>query len=122
MNAILQSTESVADSDALPETGARRAGGIDGEHRWADAVLAGENKVLEMIAGGSSLSSILEALCRVVEEMYPGSFCSILLLDANGERLWQGAAPSLPKSYSEAMEGREVAKCWGPCGMAAFRK
>ena len=88
---------------------------------WAEAALAGENRVLEMIAGGRSLLSILEALCLAVEEICHGSLCSVLLLDAKGERLWQGAAPSLPQSYLAAFDGREIASCWGPCGAAAIR-
>jgi PAS domain S-box-containing protein len=92
------------------------------ERRWAEAVLAGEKRVLEMIAGGSALGLVLDGLCRVAEETSCGSLCSILLLDAKGERLWHGAAPSLPKSYIEQFNGREIATCWGPCGAAAFHK
>ena len=88
----------------------------------AEAALAGENRVLEMIAGGDSLPSILEALCLAVEGTWCGSLCSILLLDVKGERLCQGAAPSLPKIYLEAFIGREIASSWGPCGAAAFHK
>jgi PAS domain S-box-containing protein len=100
-----------------------KCGGAPREDRyWAERVLAGEKRVLEMIAGGDVLASILDALCRVAEEISCGSLCSILLLDAKGERLWQGAAPSLPKSYTDEFNGREIASCWGPCGMAAFRK
>ena len=88
----------------------------------AERALAGEKRVLEMIARGRSLSAILDALCLVVEEICRGSLCSILLLDAKGERLRQGAAPSLPKNYLEAFEGREIASCWGPCGAAALHK
>ena len=75
-----------------------------------------------MIAGGQALTLILEALCRVVEDICQGSFCSIGLLDAKGERIYIGAAPSFPKSYFEAFKDREIASCWGPCGTAAFRK
>ncbi|MGO9203680.1 MAG: GAF domain-containing protein [Limisphaerales bacterium] len=89
---------------------------------WAEAGLAGEKRVLQMIAGGESLPSILDALCLAVEEVCRGSLCSILLLDAKGDRLWQGAAPSLPRSCVEALDGREIASCWGPCGAAAFHK
>ncbi len=53
----------------------------------AEAALTGEKHVLEMIAGGDPLPSILAALCRVVEEVCRGSLCSILLLDAKGDRL-----------------------------------
>src|SRR5262249_5596240 len=71
--------------------------------KWAEAVLAGEKRVLEMIAGGSSLSSILDVVCLVVEDLSRGSLCSILLLDAAGERLCHGAAPNLPESYTRAV-------------------
>jgi hypothetical protein len=84
-------------------------------------VLAGEKRVLEMIAGGNALDSILDALCRVVEEISCGSLCSILILDAKGDRLWHGAGPSLPKSYLETFNGREIVDCCGPCAMAASR-
>ena len=58
-----------------------------------------------MIAKGNSLSVILNAFCRLVEELSEGSLASILLLDPNGNRLWHGAAPSLPKSYTDAIDG-----------------
>ena len=86
------------------------------ERPWTEASLAGEKRLLEMIAGGQPLPSILEALCLIVEEICCGSLCSILFLDGKGERLWEGAAPSLPKSYLAAFNGREIASCWGPCG------
>ena len=105
-----------------PRFGLVREENARGDRRWAEAALAGEKRVLEMIAGGNTLPSILEAVCRVAEERSPGSLCSILLLDAKGQRLGLGAAPSLPKSYIEAFDGREIASCWGPCGAAAFRK
>src|SRR5262245_16959809 len=49
--------------------------------KWAEAVLAGEKRVLEMIAGAKPLCSILEILCRVVEEISGSASCSILMLD-----------------------------------------
>jgi signal transduction histidine kinase/PAS domain-containing protein len=90
--------------------------------RWAEAALAGEKRILEMIAGGQRLTLILEALCRVIEAICQGSLCSIGLLDPKGERMHIGAAPSFPKSWSEPFKEREIASCWGPCGAAAFRK
>jgi signal transduction histidine kinase len=123
MNANLQESEGVArvlDSQELGPTTC--VGALREDRPWAEAVLAGEKRVLELIAGGNALALILDALCRVAEEISRGSLCSILLLDAKGERLWQGAAPSLPKSYSEAFNGREISACWDPCGAAAFHK
>jgi PAS domain S-box-containing protein len=122
MSADLQEIEGVAKVRDSQESAAECPDESREERRWAEAVLAGEKKVLELIAGGGALGSILDALCREVEEISRGSLCSILLLDAKGQRLWPGAAPSLPKSYTEEFNGREIASCWGPCGAAAFHK
>ncbi len=92
------------------------------ERRRAEALLAGEKRLLEMIAKGDSLSMILEALCRLVEELSKGSLSSILLLDPDGNRLWHGAAPSLPKSYIDAIDGGFIGPAAGSCGTAAYRK
>ena len=94
-----------------------------GELEQGEALLAGENRLLEMVAKGEALPSILDGICRLVEEISTGSLCSILLLDANGERLWHGAAPSLPASYTSAFDGRAIGPETGPCGRATyFRK
>src|SRR6185436_3319475 len=94
-----------------------------GELEQGEALLAGENRLLEMLAKGEALPSILDGICRLVEEISAGSLCSILLLDANGDRLWHGAAPSLPASYTSAFEGRAIGPETGPCGRATyFRK
>ena len=45
---------------------------------------------------------------------------SILLLDADGRRLRHAAAPSLPKSYCDAIDGGEIGPEAGSCGTAAF--
>jgi len=39
------------------------------EHRRATSALAGEKRLLEMIARGDSRTAILDALCRLVEEL-----------------------------------------------------
>ncbi len=93
-----------------------------GELEQGEALLAGENRLLEMVAKGESLPSILDGICRLVEEISSGSLCSILLLDASGNRLWHGAAPSLPASYIGAFGGRAIGPTTGPCGRACFFK
>src|SRR6185295_16877093 len=85
-----------------------------------EALLAGENRLLELVAKGEALPSILDGICRLVEEISSGSLCSILLLDQNGGRLWHGAAPSLPASYIGAFAGRAIGPRSGPCGRAVY--
>src|SRR5437016_14336563 len=87
-----------------------------GELEDAEPLLAGENRLLEMVAKGEPLPSILDGICRLVEEISSGSLCSILLLDPISNCFWHGAAPSLPASYTSAFDGRAIGPETGPCG------
>src|SRR5436305_4112651 len=91
------------------------------QRKRREGLLAGENRVLEMVAKGDSLSDILEILCLLVEEQSSGVLASILLMDANGKQLRHGAAPNLPKAYTEAIDGAFVGPAVGSCGTAAYR-
>src|SRR5262249_24365021 len=88
---------------------------------WSEALLAGQKRVLELIAQGEALPHILEALCRVVEEQSSDMLGSCLVLDANGTHLRHGAAPRLPKSYLEAIDGVAIGPTGGSCHTAAYR-
>ena len=92
------------------------------DRKRAEGLLDGENLVLEMTAKGSSLESILEALCRVVEQTASGSYCSVLLFDPSGSKIEQAIAPSLPSSYNNRFPGTPVDREGGPCTVAALRK
>src|SRR5258708_35603822 len=72
-----------------------------------------------MVARGDSLAEILDSLCRFVEAQPNGVLASISLLD--GGRLWRGAAPSLPKAYTDAINGMAIGPSAGSCGAAAYR-
>jgi PAS domain S-box-containing protein len=87
----------------------------------AEALLAGEKRLLEMVARGDSLPFILDALCRLVEELSSGALSSILLFDPNNNQLSHGAAPSLPKAYVDAIDGLTIGPSAGSCGTAAYR-
>jgi PAS domain S-box-containing protein len=85
-----------------------------------EALLAGETRLLEMIAKGEPLPEMLDALCRLVEQESPESMCSILFVDEDGKRLRTGAAPSLPPSYASMLDGWPIGPDNGPCARAAF--
>lgn len=89
------------------------------ERKRAEALLAGEKHVLEMLARGDSLPEILDSLCRLVEEQVSGVLASILLLEGN--RLRHGAAPSLPETFTNAIDGVQIGPSEGSCGTAAYR-
>ena len=88
----------------------------------AETLLAGENRLLEMLATGCTLTEFLDALCRLIEKIASGTLCGIVLVDSIGNRLQHGAAPSLPLSYNESIHGRPVNLFSGPCAMAASLK
>ena len=92
------------------------------DRKRAESLLAGENLVLEMTAKDNSLESILEALCRVVEQTASGCRCSILLFDPSGSKILQAVAPGLPSSYNDRFPGTPVDREGGPCTEAARRK
>ena len=84
----------------------------------AEALLAEENQILELVAKGGSQRQILESICRLVEWQSDGVLASILLLD--GDRLRHGAAPSLPQAYKDAIDGAQIGPAAGSCGTAAY--
>jgi PAS domain S-box-containing protein len=78
--------------------------------------------VLGLIRAQAPLPKILETLCAHIEKQHPGLICSVLLLDADGSTLRHGAAPSLPKEYTQAINGAQVGPSVGSCGTAVYRK
>jgi PAS domain S-box-containing protein len=90
------------------------------ERKRAQVLLSGENRLLEMIARGVPRARILEAICRLVEELVGGASSSILLLDPKTNQLWHGANISLPAAYVEAINGLIIGPHAGACGTAAY--
>ncbi len=88
------------------------------DRKRSEALLAGEKQLLEMVAGGHSMSEILEAICRLVESTAGGCYCSVLLADPSGTRVEHGAAPSFPASFINSIVGRPLKIDDGPCGLA----
>src|SRR5713226_6019597 len=92
------------------------------DRKRAESLLAGENLDLEMTAKGDSLESILEALCRVVEQTAIGCCCSVVLIDPSGSKIEKAVGPSLPASYNDYFPGIPVAREGGPCTEAVRHK
>ncbi|QLF93178.1 EAL domain-containing protein [Pseudomonas sp. ABC1] len=79
-----------------------------------------QHKVLEAMAREASLSEVMLLICREVERIAPEVIASILQVDEEGF-LRPLASPSLPESYSNALDGVHSGPCVGSCGTAAFR-
>src|SRR4030095_13694974 len=73
------------------------------------------------LTSGESLEQVLDRHLLAVEQMGHGDLLtSILLLSPDGTRLSHGAAPNLPRTYREAIDGSEIGPRAGSCGTAAF--
>jgi PAS domain S-box-containing protein len=89
------------------------------ERRHIEILLDTQKKALEMVVSGSPLAEVLGYLAAIVEGQSDGSaVASILLLD-DGGRLHNGASPSLPEDYLQAIEGIEADAGVGTCCAAA---
>src|SRR5881227_1558718 len=91
------------------------------ERKKSEALLAGEKRLLEMIATGAGLKEILNTLCLIIEEQRAGTLASVLLLNADGVHLDCIAGPNLPKEWAQQMENLPIGPCAGSCGTAAYR-
>ncbi len=70
---------------------------------------------------GDSLEHVLDRHLLAVEAMADVELLtSILLLSPDGKRLFHGAAPNLPQSYRDAIDGMEIGPSAGSCGTAAY--
>lgn len=92
------------------------------KHHRLEVIQKARNIVLELVAKGQPLQEVLTVLVQNCETLFPGMLGSVLLMDETGTRLLAGAAPSLPKDYSEAIHGVEIGDGVGSCGTAAYRK
>ncbi|MGN6608116.1 MAG: GAF domain-containing protein [Jatrophihabitans sp.] len=90
------------------------------EHGDAVALLDRQTGILEQIAAGVALPGVLTGITTTLEDLVPGSSCSVLLLDRETATLRHGAAPSLPVDYSAAIDGMSIGPLAGSCGTAAY--
>lgn len=85
----------------------------------AENLLDAQKRSLEMVVSGAPLTEVLTYLTRVVEEQAEGqAIASVLLLDEQG-CFQNGASPSLPDEYTEAISGLKPDPNVGTCCAAA---
>src|SRR5580704_2945224 len=102
-------------------TGVQLAASPDPQ-KAAEALSQLDEKILALIMGQAPLADVLEAICTQIEKRYSGLLCSVLLLESDGTTLRTSAAPSLPKEYSEAIDGFQIGPRAGSCGTAVHRR
>lgn len=87
------------------------------ERKRAEMLERDRNQILEMVAANAPLEAVLARLASLVERQVPGLVCAVLL--ARQGRLRCGAAPSLPASYAELLDGVELGAVPGLLAKAA---
>jgi signal transduction histidine kinase len=91
------------------------------DRKSAEALLAGERRLFEMVATDVPLKEIFNELCLIIQRQRPGTHASVLMLTREGHHLTVVAGPTLPEGWSEQMEKLPVGPCAGSCGTAAYR-
>jgi PAS domain S-box-containing protein len=90
--------------------------------RRNETLLAGQKRVLEMVATSAPLADTLAELMRFIEAQEEGLRCGILTVSEDGGHFQRGYGPSLPEAYHKALEGVPIRPPYlGPCGEAAHR-
>jgi PAS domain S-box-containing protein len=92
------------------------------DRKRAEAQLAGEKRLLELVASGHSLTSVLSELCKFVENTTTDCKCGIYFIDWRSGTFQFGLAPSLPATFNDPVKGLTVSTDVGPCGVAALTK
>ena len=78
--------------------------------------------ILELLAKGERLETVLYSLIEAHEQQNPEMICSILMLDHDGQYLNNSVAPNLPTFYRTAIEGININDTVGACTSAAMTK
>lgn len=92
------------------------------DRKQAETLRAAEKHALEMIADGASLRDVLDQLCGAIDSQVTPSVTTILLMDADGKRLWQGGGQRVPPEWISNIVPVPVAYEAGLCGTAAYLK
>ena len=87
----------------------------------AQQLLQGQQRILEMVAGGESLERSLQAIAGFSEACLPEMLASILYYDPYEKRLRRGGYGQLPDSFQAAVDGLVPGPKAGSCGTCAFR-
>ena len=86
-------------------------------------LLALEKRVLEINATQvTSLKETVDHFLNGLEDMFPGMLCSVLTLDEDGVSMRNLSAPSLPQSFTHAIDGEQIGPNAGSCGTAMYTK
>ena len=85
-----------------------------------EALLRGQQEVLELIAANAPLAESLTAIARFAERSIPELMASILYYDPKAKRLRSGGYARLPDSFARIVDGLVPGPNMGSCGTSAY--
>ena len=85
-----------------------------------EALLRGQQDVLERIAANAPLVESLQAIARFAERSIPDLMASILYYDPKAKRLRAGGYAGLPDSFAGIVDGLAPGPNMGSCGACAY--
>lgn len=92
------------------------------QRKRAEAIVQRQSVVLEQIAIGAPLASILQKVVDLVEEQVPGTYCAIYIADLKQNQLQFITGNNLPADYCRAVQLVPIGPDEGTCGTAAYLK
>lgn len=91
------------------------------ERERAEALLSFQKEALERLAAGEPAESLLDFIAQALESQSLGEAAvAVHLMENDGFHFGFVAAPSLPRSYSEATRGMDARLQMGPCSAAVM--
>ncbi len=92
------------------------------DRKRAQALLSAQKRSLQLIAGGASLTDILQDLCDTIDAQAPANISTILLMDRDGKTLQPAAGRRVPEGWTQTLTPLPIGPQMGSCGTAAFLK
>lgn len=92
------------------------------EKKYAVSMLSLERKIFELNARNDvSLKEVVDALLEGIEDLYPGMYTSVVLLEPD-QTIKSIAGPRLPQEYMQSITGLQIGPTEGSCGAAMILK
>lgn len=80
------------------------------------------SRMLELVVQEDNLKMVLDKIISGIEQMNPGMFCLIALVDQKGDKLRIASAGHLPEGFVKAKDGMKIGLGYCSIGTAAFTK
>jgi diguanylate cyclase (GGDEF)-like protein len=90
----------------------------EADRRYQAAILADQNRILNLVASGADLKVIFTTLAQFVEAQSGGGLCSLVALDQKESCYALSVAPSLPVGFDHAVVAASHEERSAPCAEA----